>query len=748
MGAGLDGLQLGVRVLHRPGGSRARAEPAAGRDRRRGHAARRRRRQRDHAARPERELVGPRPRSRHPDRVRRAAARLRRGRRHRAHPIHEPAPEGLPRARDRGDRRVRERLRARPPAAQSGSSRVLKAMRRTYDRDRYLRLVERAARRDSRSRARHRPDRRLPRRDGRGLRADARRSSRRCASTARSRSSSRRAPGTEAAALPDQVPDDVKHERLEALVERRPAGRRGAQRRARRPRRGGARRGPEPHGPRRCSRGRTRRNTTVNFAGRGGCRAISSTSSSRASTSTTLRGRVAVARRRLRHATLHTFDTIRDPRVRLSCVTLAAGGGPGCPAGRDQFGATRSSRSSARLRPASRRSRSALAGRLGTEVVSADALQVYRGLAILTNQPHEATRLVAIRDLARDDVRRRVRRRSRTQRSTSSSRRERRGRRRRGYRPLPARGARRPRDPAGRRRAERARARAARTTTIRLRPTRGSRDARSRAAAASSTRTTAAASCARSSSPRSAPRSRRRAIGSGRSDTRRPTLVVGLDVPPDELERRIAERTGRDDSTRRRGRGARGARAARLAHGREGARARELATLPLAEARERMSRARALCRVPAEVDAADPGHRHDRRRPTRRARWRMRSSTWRALGNTYVVVEPGDDARLDAARRGRARTRCGRRARGPRRRPTTGSRSRSGTRTARAPSSPGTAPASPRHGSPTRSRATRRSTCVVGERVGAHAHPRRRRRSSRTSARSWSSAAETSTGSW
>jgi tRNA dimethylallyltransferase len=42
----------------------------------------------------------------------------------------------------------------------------------------------------------------------------------------------------------------------------------------------------------------------------------------------------------------------------------------------------------------------ALAARLGTEVVSADALQVYRGLPILTNQPVRPTRLVAIRDLS------------------------------------------------------------------------------------------------------------------------------------------------------------------------------------------------------------------------------------------------------------------------------------------------------------------------------------------------------------
>jgi tRNA dimethylallyltransferase len=41
-----------------------------------------------------------------------------------------------------------------------------------------------------------------------------------------------------------------------------------------------------------------------------------------------------------------------------------------------------------------------LAGRLGTEIVSSDALQVYRGLRILTNQPASPTRLVAIRDVS------------------------------------------------------------------------------------------------------------------------------------------------------------------------------------------------------------------------------------------------------------------------------------------------------------------------------------------------------------
>jgi tRNA dimethylallyltransferase len=44
----------------------------------------------------------------------------------------------------------------------------------------------------------------------------------------------------------------------------------------------------------------------------------------------------------------------------------------------------------------------ALADRLETDVVSADALQVYRGLPILTNQPTRPTRLVGIRDLSEE----------------------------------------------------------------------------------------------------------------------------------------------------------------------------------------------------------------------------------------------------------------------------------------------------------------------------------------------------------
>ncbi len=44
----------------------------------------------------------------------------------------------------------------------------------------------------------------------------------------------------------------------------------------------------------------------------------------------------------------------------------------------------------------------AIADRLGTDVVSCDALQVYRGLPILTNQPMRPTALVAIRSLSEE----------------------------------------------------------------------------------------------------------------------------------------------------------------------------------------------------------------------------------------------------------------------------------------------------------------------------------------------------------
>jgi tRNA-2-methylthio-N6-dimethylallyladenosine synthase len=174
--------------------------------------------------------------------------------------------------------------------AQSGSSRVLKAMRRTYDRSRYLALVERL--RDAVSDLALGTDLIVgfP-----GESDDDFEETLSLVDEVRYDSAftfiySPRA-GTEAAALPDQVPDAVKHERLEVLVERVQAI--AAERNAERV---GRVEEVLVEGPSRSdaslSRGRTRRNTTVNFSG-------AATPGSlvdvlvESSTSTTLRGRVA-----------------------------------------------------------------------------------------------------------------------------------------------------------------------------------------------------------------------------------------------------------------------------------------------------------------------------------------------------------------------------------------------------------------------------------------------------------------------
>ncbi len=171
---------------------------------------------------------------------------------------------------------------------QSGSSRVLKRMRRTYDRDRYLRLVDRL-----RSAV---PDLALgtdlivgfP-----GETEDDFRATLEVVEQVRFDSAftfifSPRA-GTEAAGLPDQVPDEVKHDRLQRLVEtvQRIAAERNAERVGR----------VEEvlvEGPSRTDaallRGRTRRNTTVNFAGSAAPGELVDVLVE-ASTSTTLRGR-------------------------------------------------------------------------------------------------------------------------------------------------------------------------------------------------------------------------------------------------------------------------------------------------------------------------------------------------------------------------------------------------------------------------------------------------------------------------
>ena len=170
VGADLDGLQLEVRVLHRPVGPWPRSVAAARRDPGGGARARGRGRLRDHAARPERELVGARARQR----VRRTAARMRRGRRDRPHSFHVAASQGFPPACDRGDGRVRRRVRARAPAvairvdacAQGDAADVLaRALPPTR---------RRTTRRRPRPRADDRHHRRLPRRDRGRFPRDAR----------------------------------------------------------------------------------------------------------------------------------------------------------------------------------------------------------------------------------------------------------------------------------------------------------------------------------------------------------------------------------------------------------------------------------------------------------------------------------------------------------------------------------------------------------------------------------------------
>jgi tRNA-2-methylthio-N6-dimethylallyladenosine synthase len=173
---------------------------------------------------------------------------------------------------------------------QSGSSRILKRMRRTYDRDRYLRLVD-----DLRAAI---PDLALgtdlivgfPGETDEdfeatlGLVEDVRFDS------AFTFIFSPRA-GTEAAGMPDQVPEDVKGVRLEALVET--VQRISAQRNAERV---GRVEEVLVEGPSRTDptllRGRTRRNTTVNFAGPAQPGDLVDVLVE-SSTSTTLRGRTA-----------------------------------------------------------------------------------------------------------------------------------------------------------------------------------------------------------------------------------------------------------------------------------------------------------------------------------------------------------------------------------------------------------------------------------------------------------------------
>ena len=174
--------------------------------------------------------------------------------------------------------------------AQSGSSRVLKAMRRTYDRGRYLRLVDTL--RDAI------PDLALGTDLIVGFPGETDADFEETLSlveevrfdSAFTFIYSPRT-GTEAASLPEPVADAVKHERLERLVERvqRIAAERNAERVGR----------VEEilvEGPSRTDaalvRGRTRRNTTVNVDGAAASGDLVDVLIESA-TSTTLRGRIA-----------------------------------------------------------------------------------------------------------------------------------------------------------------------------------------------------------------------------------------------------------------------------------------------------------------------------------------------------------------------------------------------------------------------------------------------------------------------
>ncbi len=173
---------------------------------------------------------------------------------------------------------------------QSGSSRILKSMRRTYDRDRYLRLVD-ALRTAI-------PDLALGTDLIVGFPGETDVDFEQTLGlvehvgfdSAFTFIFSPRS-GTEAASLPDQVPEEIKHERLEQLVSvvQRIAAERNAERVGR----------VEEvlvEGPSRTDpalfRGRTRRNTTVNFVGSSLPGELVDVAIE-GSTSTTLRGRAA-----------------------------------------------------------------------------------------------------------------------------------------------------------------------------------------------------------------------------------------------------------------------------------------------------------------------------------------------------------------------------------------------------------------------------------------------------------------------
>ncbi len=111
---------------------------------------------------------------------------------HRAHPVRQPASAARHAAADRRDARPAEGLPAPAPAGAVGLDARAEAMRRRYTREEYLELVAELRATHAGHRAVDRYDRRLPGRDGRGLRGDAVADGGGRAITACSRSSTRR----------------------------------------------------------------------------------------------------------------------------------------------------------------------------------------------------------------------------------------------------------------------------------------------------------------------------------------------------------------------------------------------------------------------------------------------------------------------------------------------------------------------------------------------------------------------------
>ena len=150
-------------------------------------------------------------------------------------------------------------------------------------------------------------------------------------------------------------------------------------------------------------------------------------------------------------------------------------------------------------------------------------------------------------------------------------------------------------------------------------------------------------------------------------ETRHPTLLVGLDVPREELLRRIEQRTaamfdaGVEDEVRAALAGT------GLDHGvarRSGSRRSPSCRATRRSRRDRDPHA-PLRRLPAQVDAADSGPRYASTPIAPPTRSPMRFSKWHALGNTYLLVEraetgapltAGAGARRSATAQASART--------------------------------------------------------------------------------------------